>query len=100
MLIRTQNKDRVVCLENCNGIALQKMERIIPSVYKVCADFYGGSRVELGIYESEKRAKEILEEIIEFYTALKVIEFGGCVSFEERQKFGDMKIGCYDMPAE
>lgn len=100
MLIRTQDKNRVICLDACHGISLQKIERVIPSVYKVYADLYGASRVELGIYENEKRAKEVLEEIVGCYSIHKTIEIGKRVSLKELQRYQGMMFGCYDMPAE
>ena len=68
---------------------------VIPEGYVGFLKSKSGLNVKHGI-----TGEGVVDEIIGFYTILKVIEMGGCVSFEERQKFGDMKIGCYDMPAE
>ena len=101
MLIRSQNRDYVVLFNSCECVYVSENTNryTYEKTYLVKARFNGAARA-IGEYGTEKRAKEILEEIIEFYTALKVVELGVCVSFEEIQKFGDMKIGCYDMPAE
>ena len=99
MLIRSQKRDAIVHIKSFNCIVIKRLSRDIPCRCSIDAEYDDGT-AELGKYESLERAKEILEEITEFYTTLKVIELGGFVLFEERQKFGDMKIGCYDMPAE
>lgn len=99
MLIRSQKRDAIVHIKSFNCIVIKRLSRDIPCGCSIDAEYDDGT-AELGEYESLERAREVLDEIIEFYTTLKVIELGGCVSFKERQKFGGMKIGCYDMPAE
>lgn len=68
-------------------------------MYKICADLYGASRVELGIYESSERAKEVLDEIVAYNAIIESTKLG-IARGDVPERFRDMQYGCYDMPAE
>lgn len=99
MLIRSQNKDVVVSIKTVNALGVERMSNDIPCMCNINAEYDGG-HVELGLYESKERAKEVLEEIVGCYSIHKAVEAGKKVSIEELQRYQGMMFGCFDMPAE
>lgn len=68
MLIISQNKNRIINFDNITDINIE----FINSDYKLRASFVGevGS-FNIGNYETEERAKEILQDIIKVYKRTK-----------------------------
>ena len=60
MIIVSQNKEEIVNFDNVTAIYITKDCSII-------APLISGGMVQLGLYPSPDRAKEILEELVKFY---------------------------------
>lgn len=95
MLIRSQNKDCVVSMEKISALCINKMSPCIPSMCTIDVE-YANESIVLGFYESEERAKEVLEKIVEYYSAMK----RGHVVVTDSVQYGSKYPYCYDMPAE
>jgi len=98
MLIRSQDKERVVNTAACGEIVVHKGYKEDERFY-VSAYFYE-DRITLGGYDSKERAKEVLHDIILYESLMKAIELRIDASDADVTAFEDMLFGCYDMPAE
>lgn len=96
MLIRSQNRDTLIPLETCNGIGIKRLSRDIPSRCEINVAVAAGTYIVLGEYESHERAKEVLEEIVKYYSFLQ----RGIVTLGERMDIKHRYLGCFDMPKE
>ena len=66
MLILSQDKNGIVNLTNITSILVENKELI--------ARVTNGHKATLGEYDTEERAKEVLQEIIEVYKESRFIE--------------------------
>lgn len=64
MIIVSQNKEEIVNFDNVANI-------YVTEACSIVAPLINGGIVELGNYPSLDRAKEVLEEILEYYHKLK-----------------------------
>lgn len=64
MIIVSQNKEEIVNFDNVTSI-------YVAGDYSIIAPLISGGMVNLGLYPSLDRAKEVLEEILEYYHKLK-----------------------------
>lgn len=97
MLIRSQNRDYVVLFNSCECVYVSENTNgyTCEKTYLVKARFNGAARA-IGEYSTEKRAKEVLEKIVEYYSAMK----RGHVVVTDSVQYGSKYPYCYDMPAE
>lgn len=91
MLIVSQNKEKIVNIDNCVDIFLGKeygQDEEIDIVKYVSIAYKGPYRGGLlGYYKTEERAKEVLEEIVDTY------KFNRCYAVKQKQ-------AVYEMPEE
>lgn len=91
MLIVSQNKEKIVNIDNCVDISLVKeygQDEKIDIVKYVSIVYKGPYRgCLLGYYKTEERAKEVLEEIVDTY------KFNRCYAVGQKQ-------AVYEMPEE
>ena len=104
MLIRSQNRDYVVLFNSCECVYVSENTNGYTGekTYLVKACFNDVARV-IGEYSTEERAKEVLEEIVVYYSLYKVIEIDKVSSplgDAIKKRYEGMVYGCYDMPAE
>ena len=93
MIIVSQDKDEIVNFDNIGKIYIDYSN----GNYEVsCTDIKGCYLTRLGEYKTEERAKEVLQEIIEFYEILKRHE---CSSNNGRTLF-IKETFVYEMPLE
>jgi hypothetical protein len=64
MIIVSQNKEKIVNFDNVTAIYITKD-------YSIIAPLISGEMIQLGLYPSLDRAKEILKEILEYYHKLE-----------------------------
>ena len=79
MIIVSQEKTKIVNFENIAHIFISKDSE------KHFLIEYGkmtGTSELLGVYSTEERAKEVLQEIITAYTGDGIVEYNGYISFE------------------
>ncbi|MBR2408931.1 MAG: hypothetical protein IKB07_08245 [Lachnospiraceae bacterium] len=69
------------------------------TVYEIRVGFNMGGQT-IGRYGTEERAKEVLEEFIEYCMIVKDYYSGVCHTADDMEPYREMKFGCYDMPAE
>ena len=93
MLIRSQNRDAIIPLETCKGIGIK---RLFPSRCEINVAMDAETYIVLGEYESHERAQEVLEELLDYYTAME----RGYAVIAEIARHKSMFHGCFDMPAE
>lgn len=69
MIIVSQDKIRILNFDNVQDVRIEPYGTHIKGkkIYKIFAGNFDGYAVELGTYEKEERAKEVLQEIIEIY---------------------------------
>ncbi len=91
MLIVSQNKEKIVNMDNCVDISIRKIYgddeeiNIIKNIEIIYESTYKNGT--LGIYNTQKRAKEVLEEIVDTY------KFNRCYAVGQKQ-------AVYQMPEE
>lgn len=87
MIIVSQDKKEIVNFDNIMNINITDCEK---DGYTISAGFIVGrddNYRELGLYETEERAKEVLKEIVACYTSDGQIEnFNGQVCYEMPEK--------------
>lgn len=79
MIIVSQDKTKIVNFDNIAHIFISKDSE------KHFLIKYGkmtGTSELLGVYSTEERAKEVLQEIITTYTREAMVEYNGYISFE------------------
>lgn len=69
MIIVSQDKIRILNFDNVQDVRIEPYGTHIKGkkIYKIFAGNFDGYTVELGTYEKEERAKEVLQEIIKIY---------------------------------
>ena len=92
MLIVSQDKELIINLSNVIGI--QKEEKNIGAV------FVNGDSLILGEYKTEKRAKEVLQEIIKKYKGTEALKIAINSLSDEVGALGIERVFVYEMPKE
>ena len=79
MIIVNQNKCTIINFNNIQNIRIEPYGTHIKSkkIYKIFAGNYEGYATELGTYDTEERAKEVLAEIIKSYRDYRTAECDG-----------------------
>lgn len=69
MIIVSQDKCTIVNFRNIQNIRIESYGTHIKSkkIYKIFAGNFEGYTTELGTYDTEERAKEVLQRIVETY---------------------------------
>ena len=69
MIIVSQDKCTIVNFSNIQDIRIEPYGTHIKGkkIYKIFAGNFEGYATELGTYDTEERAKEVLQEIIDMY---------------------------------
>lgn len=89
MIIVSQDKKRIVNFKNITDINIE----FIHSDYELRASFIGECEsFNIGNYEAEERAKEVLQEIVETYE--------GCNASAVSTGYGYVKNRVYEMPED
>ena len=78
MIIVNQNKKIILNFDNVPIIAINDKE----NSKEIYALTNGETVVSLGIYATEERTNEVLQEIILTYTGEAMVEYNGYISFE------------------
>lgn len=107
MLIVSQNKEKIVNIDNCVDISLVKeygQDEEIDIVKYVNIIYKGSYRGDLlGYYKTEERAKEVLQEIISCYSdteGLKcIVNINGCLGSKWLNELAENSF-IYEMPKE
>ena len=89
MIIVSQDKDKIINFDNTTRIRIGKYNG---EVYIQC-DFQNGSYEDLGIYKTEERAKEVLQEIANTYSIIGL-------AFEELNGGSKQRVPIYEMPED
>lgn len=100
MIIISQNKETIINFDNVESIDivvdLDGTGKTSHKIYYVTSS----TREELGIYATEERAKEVLQEIKNAYSVTQLIMLP-TFDFEKPIKAGELaKIIAYEMPKE
>lgn len=94
MIIVSQDKGTILNFENIQNIKIESYGTHIKGkkIYKIFSGNFEGYETELGTYETEERAKEVLQEIIDTY----------CESNEKfiSTGYGYVKNNIYEMPED
>ena len=91
MIIVSQDKDVIVNFDNVGNIWINNPLENDDGKFEIIAENYLNNTV-IGDYKTEERAKEILQEIIEFYEISKRYESKNGVIVFQDNKF------VYEMP--
>ncbi len=98
MVIVSQDKTQILNFENIQNVRIEPYGTHIKGkkIYKIFAGNFEGYAAELGTYNKEERAKEVLQEITEHYNALrrKSVYAMGDSGFTFEEKF------YYEMPED
>ena len=94
MIIVSQDKATIVNFENIQNIKIEPYGTHIKGkkIYKIFSGNFEGYETELGTYETEEKAKEVLQEIIQRY-----IE---CNDSFISAGYGYVKNSAYEMPED
>ena len=94
MIIVSQDKCTIVNFSNIQDIRIEPYGTQIKGkkIYKIFAGNFEGYATELGTYDTEERAKEVLQEIIHIYGECNA----SCVS----TGYGYVKNKVYEMPED
>ena len=70
MIIVSQDKKRILNFDNIQDIRIERYTTHLKGkyIYKIFGGNFEGYATEIGIYETEERAKEVLEDIINKYS--------------------------------
>ena len=81
MIIVSQDKRMIINFDNIVGIVIRK--NTDENVYQIqCKSENEKNKRIIGKYDTEERAKEVLQEIITAYTGDGIVEYNGYISFE------------------
>ena len=69
MIIVSQDKCTILNFNNIQNIRIETYGTHVKSkkIYKIFAGNFEGYAIELGTYDMEERAKEVLQEIVDMY---------------------------------
>ena len=84
MIIVSQDKKTIVNFENIQNIKIEPYGTHIKGkkIYKIFSGNFEGYEAELGTYETEERAKEVLAEITEFWKGGAMTDCRGFICYE------------------
>lgn len=99
MVIVSQNRNEIINFNNVMNIGIcgEDGEYIISAGVVIGVD---DNYRELGVYKTEKRAKEVLEEIATAYTNMEIINIPVIKIHEEISAQRIANNVCYTMPQE
>lgn len=88
MIIVSQDKKEIVNFDSVISIKFYHDDEYIEYLYEiyVAVKAPDDNYILLGIYETEERAKEVLQEIITVYTSDGIVESEGYVCYEMPEK--------------
>lgn len=94
MIIVSQDKCTIVNFSNIQDIRIEPYGTHIKGkkIYKIFAGNFEGYATELGTYDTEERAKEVLQEIIHIY--------GECNASCASTGYGYVRNEVYEMPED
>jgi hypothetical protein len=99
MIIVSQDKTKIVNFENIQNIKIESYGTHIKGkkTYKIFSGNFEGYETELGTYETEERAKEVLQEIVKTYVLTEQYKVE-----DERTRIKLMMEGIllYEMPED
>lgn len=74
MIIVSQDKCTIVNFNNIQNIRIEPYGTHIKGkkIYKIFAGNFEGYATELGTYDTEERAKEVLQEIVRYYAVANI----------------------------
>ncbi len=95
MIIVSQDKTHILNFDNVQDVRIEPYGTHIKGkkIYKIFAGNFEGYATELGTYDKEERAKEVLQEIIKSYRAYRTAECDGYTNVLE-------ETAVYEMPKE
>ena len=84
MIIVSQDKCTIVNFSNIQNIRIEPYGTHIKGkkIYKIFAGNFEGYTTELGTYDTEERAKEVLAEITEFWKNGAMSDYKGFICYE------------------
>lgn len=95
MIIVSQDKELILNFENIDAIEIGNPLEYDDGMFKVFAITTSDNEYTLGKYETEKRAKEVLQEIMKKYLEIKCFYNS---KFEVMQAIEQPKV--FEMPKE
>lgn len=99
MIIVSQDKTKIVNFEKIQNIKIESYGTHIKGkkIYKIFSGNFEGYETELGTYETEERAKEVLQEIVKTYVLTEQYKVE-----DERTRIKLMMEGIllYEMPED
>lgn len=99
MIIVSQDKGTIVNFGNIQNIKIEPYGTHIKGkkIYKIFSGNFEGYEIELGTYETEERAKEVLQEIVKTYVLTEQYKVE-----DERTRIKLMMEGIllYEMPED
>ena len=97
MIIVSQDKELILNFKNIDVIGIGNPLENEDGMFKVLASTISDNEYTIGKYSTEKRAKEVLQEIIKVYKFYK----GETYYVEDTKKLlGKYEYGVYEMPVE
>lgn len=92
MIIVSQDKCTIVNFNNIQNIRIEPYGTHIKGkkIYKIFAGNFEGYATELGTYDTEERAKEVLQEIIKSYRDYRTAECDGYTNVLEETAVFEM----------
>lgn len=96
MIIVSQDKRMIINFDNIVGIVIRK--NTDENVYQIqCKSENEKNKRIIGKYDTEERAKEVLQEIIKVYKFYKGKSY---TIGDEKELLGKYEYGVYQMPKE
>lgn len=76
MIIVSQDKCTIVNFSNIQNIRIEPYGTHIKGkkIYKIFAGNFEGYTTELGTYDTEERAKKVLQEIVRYYAVANIAQ--------------------------
>ena len=96
MIIVNQDKDTIINFDNIQDIRIEEYGTHVKGkkIYKIYSGNFEGYATFLGMYETKKRAKEVLQEIIE------AIRGKSEISITQGEIKSECFGGFYEMPED
>ena len=91
MVIVSQDKELILNFENIDAIEIGNPLEYVDGMFKVFAITISDNEYTIGKYSTEKRAKEVLQEIILTYAGEAMVEYNGYILFEMPKEWDYVK---------
>lgn len=98
MIIVEQEKTYLINFDNVGQITLAIDEE--GKEYAVIAQTIDKEEIVMGIYKTEERAKEVLQEIVKAYTSMQILPFLQANISDNIYGKDLSKVVAYEMPKE